>query len=60
MSKLRVELKRLVDSGELNKTIGYVNGVPKIINVNLNSIKKTNQIPISILSKCPSTENSIK
>ncbi|KAK9296707.1 hypothetical protein QLX08_009321 [Tetragonisca angustula] len=40
LSKLRVELKHSVDSGELNYTIRYVNGVSKIVNVNLNSIKK--------------------
>lgn len=40
LSKLRIELKCLVDSGELNYTIRYINGVTKIVNINLNSIKK--------------------
>lgn len=50
LSKLRIELKCLVDSGELNYTIRYVNGVPKIVNINLNSIKKpgANQYTLKI------------
>lgn len=49
LSELRRQLKSLIDSGVTDKTVHYVNGVPKIINVNSNIKEKTGCVPISIL-----------
>lgn len=59
LSSLRTELKSLVDASVTDKTIRYINGTPKIVNVSRPSSKKNKLITLYYITKMPAVWNQI-